>query len=1591
MLKYIATFLFLFYIGFANAQKIDTAFFMQHIRQGNVYQYKSQADSALFFYNKAFTWSKQHTYFDSSFYVTDLLSGMGRCYRLVEQPQQSQIFLELALANAQNYKHNNAIGLIFRRFAALHQTIAEKNWAFNYPTITETETAEAYFSIKKIEPWGNDSLALTIYAGKLDGLVNDSQTVRISTRAIKDDTLNHKTVHSITQATIYRVNNNSTIILIAKKSVPDLLVEDFLVCNVEIPVGWNKLQLKSFLVDNVTFTEVKDPYYNYRFFYYYGSPKIEQELVDEMLRNANKSGKLIAKDTLTNSSLAYKYDNGIFTGYNFCSSLIFSQAIHLQLFFKYLQNLPANAMGNKPGFIDEYCAWIAFGSILYPSSIKPYLLSINNTTEKAIQLKNLYVQIKKNVLIDFWIGESLQQINDENYDAAKTTATLINDVVTINNVNEYIGWAEYILANVENRNGDTTKAKQYLNKAKQLFELYNNYEGKAWVNATTENWLTQKEISISVQAGHSNFYITALSPNTKYFATGGDDYVIKIWNKNLGKELKTLYYHKGRIVSLQYSANGRYLVSVGEDKKLVIWNTYNYTPIQSYTLDGVCNVAKFSPDSKLLYATEDSVLNIINPFTDSLALVKKIVLHKNIINDFVFYRADNNIIFSCADNEVLTKWDLSKEKILGTFSSITNAKNIQISNDNRYIATVSNDSILKVTDLFLSTYVTKIKVYVSAKFQSSPYPAMYAIHSFSPNSNYLIYPSTQDDFSILNLFSITSRSYESTKESNYVNRALFYNSDNEILEISSGYSINIMTAKNYDFYKNYKINVTNKINFYSNKILNLQYNKTSDSVFFYQFGKSLGNLSLATGKSYVNTSLKVNFPKTKKFVLAGDSLAVFMAYEKSSAVFVFNNRTNEISDTLNIGNNENIEYFESNNNNTFFYVSGEGGTILAWDAVKHKQQFKIKVPTDTTIKTMYLFFDAYRNKLFSKINANTVISVDALTGKIIDTILINKVRYIACTPQKIFMGTGDGNLYYYDANTLKYISGWIANSTGEDVLKIEPTPDNKFLVLQSKTTNISLYNIEANSFVYTIQDHQFGSESLSISKDGKSFITGGYDGKINVRETLTGKLKGTIYVPYKKPSFIVDTLQHYFAEKSSLDVLNINYNEQVYPYEQFDLQLNRPDIVLQNLGIVDTAVIKNYRNAFKKRIKKLGISETNITTNLHLPTIRLVDKYTIETTTNLSKYTLKVECKDAKYNLQSVQVLVNNSPILGINGNNIASLKTNSYTQQISVPLALGKNQIKVFCTNSEGVTSLKENFTIYSSFKDSTQKSKTYFIGIGVAKYKDSTYNLTYSAKDIRDLAADFSKYYDNAVIDTLLNQNVTIENIRKIKQKLLKTNPNDRVVIAVTGHGLLSDSLDFYYATYDVNFTKPEKRGLKYELLEDLLTDVPAQEKIMFIDACHSGALDKEELLSIEKNKKKNIEMNTTKKPGVTGIASRSTITIKNKAKKVNANTSFELMQNTFSDLGSSNGAIIVSAAGGMEYAFESAEWNNGVFTYCIRQGLFSKYADKYWDGNKNEQVSVEELIAYVNKQVAYLTKDKQKPNARKENLDFNWIIMY
>jgi uncharacterized caspase-like protein len=94
---------------------------------------------------------------------------------------------------------------------------------------------------------------------------------------------------------------------------------------------------------------------------------------------------------------------------------------------------------------------------------------------------------------------------------------------------------------------------------------------------------------------------------------------------------------------------------------------------------------------------------------------------------------------------------------------------------------------------------------------------------------------------------------------------------------------------------------------------------------------------------------------------------------------------------------------------------------------------------------------------------------------------------------------------------------------------------------------------------------------------------------------------------------------------------------------------------------------------------------------------------------------------------------------------------------------------------------------------------------------------------------------------------------------------------------------------------------------------------------------------------------------------------------------------MQELFAGLDQGTGTTVISAAAGKGYALESPQWNNGVFTYSILNGLKNKAADKNRDG----VITISELKDYSIKQVQLLTGGKQKPTARRESINFDWKI--
>lgn len=135
----------------------------------------------------------------------------------------------------------------------------------------------------------------------------------------------------------------------------------------------------------------------------------------------------------------------------------------------------------------------------------------------------------------------------------------------------------------------------------------------------------------------------------------------------------------------------------------------------------------------------------------------------------------------------------------------------------------------------------------------------------------------------------------------------------------------------------------------------------------------------------------------------------------------------------------------------------------------------------------------------------------------------------------------------------------------------------------------------------------------------------------------------------------------------------------------------------------------------------------------------------------------------------------------------------------------------------------------------------------IGVSKFRDSSINLRFAAKDARDFAeyltteGNFQK--DHVLL--LTDENATRENIlTALGDKWLPrlANPDDLVMVYVSSHGSPAD-LDVgginYIVVHDTNIDCLYATAIPLQyLIEIIRTRVHSDRVIMILDTCHSGA---------------------------------------------------------------------------------------------------------------------------------------------------------
>lgn len=458
----------------------------------------------------------------------------------------------------------------------------------------------------------------------------------------------------------------------------------------------------------------------------------------------------------------------------------------------------------------------------------------------------------------------------------------------------------------------------------------------------------------------------------------------------------------------------------------------------------------------------------------------------------------------------------------------------------------------------------------------------------------------------------------------------------------------------------------------------------------------------------------------------------------------------------------------------------------------------------------------------------------------------------------------------------------------------------------------------------------------------------------------------------EKNFFIQSASGYYYATPNALQQLCFVQEKDPVPASFLDGSLNRPDLVLTDMyGTTDTS-IRTLVAIYKKAALRKNSTGLTIIPGLS-PIIKMASpENTLQTEPG---YALKFSISAGKAPVTYFSVLANNVLIWDTSFTNPV--------QQLSlvknIRLISGENQLVCIARDREERSSVPVfQRILYQPVSE--VKSVTYIVAIGVNNYADTEKNLKYAVKDGKDMLAAFRDANGETVItDSLFDSDVTLKNIRKLREKLLKTTAEDKVVISFSGHGMLDDKSNFYLATYDMDFLQPQKNGCAFSELEELLAGIPARKKLLLMDACHSGNVEKEETITEE-------EQNILSPH----IARQSDTTHARKGLGVTGDTKLSLQQvigQLFASSSTRSGTEVIAATAGDAFAYEAPEWNNGVFTYAVLKAFRDSQGV---DLNFDDKISIRELKRFVYATVTELTGGKQQPLSRYENPNYDWDLL-
>ena len=1061
---------------------------------------------------------------------------------------------------------------------------------------------------------------------------------------------------------------------------------------------------------------------------------------------------------------------------------------------------------------------------------------------------------------------------------------------------------------------------------------------------------------VVVTTGHTEqVNAIAVTADGKTMASGSNDKLVKIWEVATGREIRTLSNNNGRVVTLEFDATGQYIAALLYSDEIKVWNVKTGglqatfpAPASSESLGFGLN------NTRLIFLNENGKVSVAN-YKDGtveknleVPYPQQMALHPNGEQVFVYsyqggihgfdllggtevsnWKVFDTYKFSVTpiqfdpsgkylagafdqDGEQIRLFDVNKKQLIGTFAQHkTRLTTLAFDAKSKTLFSAAFDGQLIAWDLKTQT----------VRWQNRP--GTFALQTIAPH------PNGKDFFAaeMKLIHQMRGKDASKTRTFNAVGNGI----------------VNMA----YDQIGNFVAIAANDLTI---KLWELRQNRVSSvirgffPVAFSPGGSTLVSMESAiqlavwdpyTGKKLQSLSTEAELIQNLTFSPDGRYLA---GAGFQGVVRIWDMQTGNIIKRL-LGHEGGIYNIAFSPDNQTLATVGLDRTLRTWDWQNEKELQKVEAHEVLSSDVEYspdgkLIATSGWDKLVKLWDANTLAPIRTLEGH------VNTVMSLSFSGDGAQLASSAGNNTVAEAdNSIKV---WEV-ATGQELCRLE----NHLNIVQKV-----VYDQRANV-------------AISSGNDGFAKI---WD--VDQCEELAS------LISVNREDYVLLTPDNYYtASKDALAGVSFRIDDQIYPFDQFDLKLNRPDIVASRIGHSPPALVKAYYKAYQKRLKKMNFTEEMLGDDFQLPFTKILSE-DLPITTEKSKLDIAVECWDDKHYLDRINVYVNDVPLFGMEGIDLRKKRTKKIETTIEAALIPGANKIQISVLNENGLESLRETHEVLRETQGVV--GDLHLIVVGVSDYKEEAFKLDFAAKDARDvkkLLSGATGLYNEIHVKELTDVDATRENINVLEAYLKQTKVEDVVIMFFAGHGILDQNLEYYFGTYDIGPKTITSRGLPYTEIENLFNKTKALKKLLIMDTCHSGEVDDDtnEKDSDGPGKDRNIKVKTFEK--IRGSAGAS----------VGLSNSFELMQTLFSDIRRGTGTTVLSSAAGAELAYESLEWDNGLFTYALLEGISSKKADL----NKDGKILVSELRRYVHAEVSRLSDGQQHPTFRNENLTMDYQI--